>query len=130
MDYLDKEKFVECFGYYGFHATGLVEIFDFEGEQDYQAHLRIRTDFHALISKGFTEYEAIIELCKQSNISFEILLKLDHEITITTFMNGKEWKASTFNGNRFDASEILADELGMLLYVRYKNIIFIEDASK
>ncbi|EDP97396.1 hypothetical protein U8527_03555 [Kordia algicida OT-1] len=128
MDYLHKEKFVETFEMY------ICDCYGPEGwyhdKQTSTACFRIRATFEDLISKGFTKYDAIFVLCKQVNITFEILLKLDYEITIKTFMNGKEWKASTFNGNRFDASEILASRLSELLYVRFQNIIFIEDASK
>lgn len=130
MDYLDTEKFVEHFSLFCFDYDGIVEVFDFENEQDYQAHLRIRSSFKDLLSEGFTKYNAIIKLCKQSNITFEILLKLNHIITITTFMNGKEWSSNTFTGNRFDSSNVLASELGKMLYVRFKNIIYIEEASK
>jgi hypothetical protein len=45
-------------------------------------------------------------------------------------MNGKEWSSNTFTGNRFDSSNVLASELGKMLYVRFKNIIYIEEASK
>ncbi|MBC8753044.1 hypothetical protein H2O64_00065 [Kordia sp. YSTF-M3] len=123
MDYLDEKNFVEGFGFsycdYEFHE-----------DQSYQACLRIQSTLNDLISEGFSRYNAILEICKQVNISFEILLKLNHVITITTFMNNKEWSKNTFNGNRYDASKILGSEIHELFYIRFKNIIYIENASK
>lgn len=123
MDYLEKEKFGEYFGTFFCDER-------FHEKQSYEACLRLESTLESLITKGFTNYDAVMKMCKDANISFEILLQLNHVITITTFMNQKEWSKNTFQGNRFEATRYLADELHKLLYVRYQNIIFIEKASE
>jgi len=123
MDYLDKEKFGEHFGLYDCHEQYLEN-------QSFKACMKLRTAIDDLIAQGLTKYEVVMKICKEVNISFEILLKLNHVITITTFMNNKEWSQNTFQGNKYDATKALASELYRMLYVRFENIIFIEEALK
>jgi hypothetical protein len=123
MDYLDKEKFGEYF------CTFYCDE-QFHTKQSYQACLRLESIMEELISQGFTIYKAVMKMCKDVHISFDILLQLNHVITIRTYVNAKEWSKNTFQGNRYEATKFLANELSALLYVRYQNIIFIEDASK
>ncbi|WP_298518397.1 hypothetical protein [uncultured Kordia sp.] len=123
MDYLDQEKFGKVFCFFDCHG-------EFLDPQSFKACIKLRNTVDDLMAQGLTKYEAIMEVCKQVHISFEILLKQNHVITITTFMNNKEWSHNTFQGNRFDATKFIASELYKMLYIKFENIVFIEEVSE
>ncbi len=120
MDYIVKEKFVINFPDYC-----LEESYEDLG----RSCRRVKSEIDNLASKGLKKYDAIMSVCEKNNISFEILLKTKSSITITTFMDNREWSATTMKGNKYDVSKFLAIELHKLLCDKFNNLIFIENVS-
>lgn len=119
--FFNRKEFVDAF----FNSFGM------EGNMAFVLQeRRILSEIENMISDGFSKYEAIMELCHQHHISFDISEKSSSDQEVKTFMDAREWSHMILKNENTSLAIKLGREIANMLCIKYTNLIIIDNIKK